>query len=127
AISTGKLLYTDIRYYYGPFAPYLNALLFKTFGVHLLVVVSAGLTSSALVTYVLYRISRFWMSRADATLVAAAFIYLCAFSRNGPYAIFNFVTPYTYSAVYGMAAALGSLYFLLKYIIEQKAWAFPVS
>ncbi|MFH1847084.1 MAG: hypothetical protein ABH869_05970, partial [Candidatus Omnitrophota bacterium] len=34
-LSEGKLLYKDIVYVYGPFVPYLHALLFKLFAPHL--------------------------------------------------------------------------------------------
>jgi hypothetical protein len=126
-IAEGKQLYRDMQYHYGPLAPYLNGMLFKIFGVHLLVLVFAGLVSAGLVTVFTYRISRFWMSRRDATLVSAAFIYLCAFSKNNAHSIFNFATPYTYAATYGIAASIGSLYFLVKHIKEEQLWAFFLS
>ncbi len=41
-LAEGQLLYRDARYYYGPLPPYVNALLYRVFGVHLDVLVWAG-------------------------------------------------------------------------------------
>src|SRR5688572_16122208 len=38
----GKTLYEDVRYWYGPLAPYTNALLYRLFGVHSDVIAIAG-------------------------------------------------------------------------------------
>jgi len=42
-ILKGKLLFRDLWYMYGPLAPYLKALLFRIFGVHLTVLYVFGL------------------------------------------------------------------------------------
>src|SRR5262249_30354164 len=34
-VLAGEQLYVDILYYYGPFAPHFNALLYRIFGLHL--------------------------------------------------------------------------------------------
>src|SRR5262249_21751593 len=31
-LAEGKMLYRDVRYWYGPFAPYFNSVLFRVFG-----------------------------------------------------------------------------------------------
>ena len=115
-ILAGRLLYGDLRFYYGPLGPYVNALLYRLFGVHLDVLVGAGLVSAALMTVVLYRLARQFVDRPMATVTAGGFLYLCAFAHLTPPSIFNFVLPYTYSATYGMLAASASLYFLLRHV-----------
>src|SRR5689334_10041450 len=42
-IVSGEQLYTDIFYYYGPFAPYFNALLYRVFGLRLSVLHASGI------------------------------------------------------------------------------------
>src|SRR5262249_13310957 len=42
----GERLYTDLRFYYGPLAPSLNAALYRLFGVHLDVLMAAGIVSA---------------------------------------------------------------------------------
>ena len=115
-ILAGRLLYGDLRFYYGPLGPYVNALLYRLFGVHLDVLIGAGLAAAALMTVVLYRLARQFMDRPMATVTAGGFLYLCAFAHLSPPSIFNFVLPYTYSATYGMLAASASLYFLLRHL-----------
>jgi hypothetical protein len=115
-ILAGRLLYADLRFYYGPLGPYVNAFLYRLFGVHLDVLIGAGLVSAALMTWVLYRLARRFVNRPMATMTAGGFLYLCAFGHLSPPAIFNFVLPYTYSATYGILAATASLYFLLRHV-----------
>ncbi len=115
-LLSGRLLYGDLRFYYGPLAPYVNAVLYHLFGVHLDVLMGAGLLTAALMTVVLYRLARQFMGRPMATLTASAFLYLCAFAHLSPPSIFNFVLPYTYSATYGTLAASASLYFLVRHV-----------
>jgi hypothetical protein len=119
-ILAGRLLYGDLRFYYGPLGPYVNALLYRLFGVHVGVLVGAGLVSAALMTVVLYRLARRFVDRPMATVTAGSFLYLCAFAHLSPPSIFNFVLPYTYSATYGMLAAAASLYFLLRHVARGR-------
>jgi hypothetical protein len=56
-----------------------------------------------------------------ATLVAAAFFYLCAFGHYLWNGIFTWVAPYTYSATYGMLAATASLLLLVRHAEDGRA------
>ena len=55
ALAEGKMLYRDVWYLYGPGAPYLNSLLFRTFGIHLNVMYFAGSLAGLATTLTLFR------------------------------------------------------------------------
>lgn len=111
----GDRLYADLRFYYGPVAPYLNMVLYWLFGVHVNVLIAAGIVSTALLALAIYRILRRFVAPLEAAVVVVAFLYICAFAHITMNASFNFVLPYSYSATYGMVAAVWSLWFLLRY------------
>jgi hypothetical protein len=111
AILQGKLLFRDLWYMYGPLAPYVQALLFRIFGVHLLVLYLFGLTltiGSALLTFEIAR--KFDLGPA-ASVLPSIFFILEAFY---PF-IFNFVFPYSYAASLGSFLGLACLYFAVIY------------
>src|SRR5437879_1861930 len=92
ALTHGKTLYRDVRFIYGPLAPYLNSLLFTVFGPNLTVLYWAGLI---------------------ALITEAVAIYLAGISLSAPLVgfgagvavliqsletgIFNYGLPYSYS------------------------------
>ena len=57
-ILKGKLLFRDLWYMYGPLAPYVKALLFWIFGVHLTVLYVFGLTLTFGTALVAFEITR---------------------------------------------------------------------
>ncbi len=126
-LAEGQLLYRDARFYYGPLAPYLNALLYRIFGIHLDVLVWAGIASAALMTLAIYRLARFFVPRWASAALAVAFIYLCAFAHLYVGAIFNFVLPYTFAATYGIVAAAWSLVFLIGHVRSGREASFLLS
>jgi hypothetical protein len=119
-LSQGRLLYVDVRCYYGPLAPYVNAALFRCFGVRAEVLMTAGAVSAALMTWLLYRLARQFTGRLAASLTATAFVYLCGFGHIYVAGIFNFVFPYAYAATYGMLLATASLLFLVRYSRKER-------
>jgi hypothetical protein len=126
-LAEGQLLYRDARFYYGPLAPYVNAVLYRIFGVHLDVLVWAGVVSAALMTLGLYRLARFFVPRWASAALAVAFLYLCAFAHLYVGAIFNFVLPYTFAATYGIVAAAWSLVFLIEHVRSGRKASFFLS
>lgn len=126
-LAEGQLLYRDVRFFFGPMAPYVNAALYRLFGVHLDVLVWAGIVSAALMCAALYRLGRFFMSRWASAAIVVAFIYLCAFAHLYAGPIFNFVLPYAFTATYGIVAATWSLVFLIEHLRTGKPRAFYAS
>ena len=116
AILQGKLLFRDLWYMYGPLAPYLQALLFRLFGIHLTVLYLFGLTltvGSALLTF---EIARQLNLGVSAGLAPSLFFLAESFY---PF-IFNFVFPYSYAATLGAFLGLACLYFTLRYLRETR-------
>lgn len=120
-LADGALLYGDVRYYYGPLAPYLDAALFRFFGVHADVLMAAGAVSAALMCGLLYTIGRRLAGPVAGTVAAVAFLYLGAFAHLYVNGIFNWVLPYNYSATYGMLAATACLWALVRWVEEERA------
>jgi hypothetical protein len=120
-LARGALLYRDARHYFGPFAPYVNGLLFGLFGAHTSVLMAAGVASAAAMAELLRSLGQRLVGSIAATVIAAAFLYLCAFGHYYFNNIFNWPLPYTYSATYGMLAATASLFFLVRHVEDRRA------
>lgn len=115
-ILEGDVLYADVHYYWGPLAPYVNAALYRLFGVHADVLMWAGLAVAALACAGLILLARHVLAPWVAASVAIAFLFLSAFRDQAPVAIFNFVLPFNWSATYGMTAAVWSVHLLLRHL-----------
>ncbi len=116
----GERLYADLRYYYGPLAPHLNAFLYWAFGVRSEVLVAAGITSAALMCAALWLLTRRLAGLLAATAVGVTFVYACAFPHLTPEdGIFNFALPYAFAATYGIVCATWSLWFLVRYVERE--------
>lgn len=115
-IAAGKMLYRDMAYNYGPLSPSFHALLFKLFGVRLIVVVWSGVLAAAAGAVLVWRVSRTLADRVAACAITAVFLLECAFQHDTPNGIFNFVLPYSFPAVHGMLLALGAWLALSSWI-----------
>lgn len=111
-ILKGEHLYTDILYYYGPLSPYLNALLFKVFGIHLATLHWAGIITGALILLMIYWISRRLMSITESIIVGLYTVFIC--SANPYWG--NHIQPYSYAALYGYGFAILSLCCTIKFL-----------
>ena len=100
----GERLYADITHYYGPLAPVLNAALYRIVGVSLDTLRAAGTLATLVILVAIYGLARGLMSRAGAALSAMSVTWLCALWYSGDY-----ILPYTYAAVYGVALSLLAL------------------
>jgi hypothetical protein len=100
ALASGKTLYVDVWYPYTPAAPYLNAVLFRLFGVKLSVLYWAGALAALSCASLLYSTGLHLGSRIAAWTVSAAFL-IQAFQ---PW-LFCFPLGYSFGAVYASVAA----------------------
>jgi hypothetical protein len=114
-LSQGRLLYADVRFWYGPLPPYVNAALFRAFGASVDTLAAAGLAAGALLAFLGYRTARLFCDRGAATLLGVALLQVNVFAQLYPNNIFNFVMPYASAATYGMVLALASVFFLLRH------------
>jgi 4-amino-4-deoxy-L-arabinose transferase-like glycosyltransferase len=110
----GEMLYSDVRHIYGPLSPYLNALLFRSFGASLDVLYAGGIVCAALIVALVYRIARRLLEPAGAAAAAAIVIATCVVSHWGSY-----VLPYAYAAVHGCALGLVTLDLLLGFVVAE--------
>lgn len=124
----GGHLFVDVRYPYGPLAPWINMALYGVFGVRAGVLQAAGLTIAAAATSLLYLLARRFTGRLRAAAIAITFVYGFAFSHlyEGN-AAFNFVLPYSCAATYGLTLALASLLFLVRHAQEGRRSDFGLS
>jgi 4-amino-4-deoxy-L-arabinose transferase-like glycosyltransferase len=111
-ILSGERLYIDIMYYYGPFAPYFNALLYWLFGIHLKTLHVSGIVCAALVLIMIYWIGRRLMRPWESALATSLVLVTCAIEVN----FGNYVQPYSYAALYGWTFAVGALVCALQYL-----------
>ncbi len=100
----GERLYADVQHFYGPLSPYLNAVLYGIFGVHLDVLRAGGAVTTVIIVALVYWLARRLAGRAGAAAAALAVTWLCAFQPYG-----NFVLPYSYAAVHGSLLSLAAL------------------
>lgn len=119
-LTQGKVLYRDFFYAYGFLPPYFLAFIFTIFGVHMTPCVYVGIAVTLIVAFLAYRISRLFLSRAFATLLAVNFLFVFAFNASAEVAIMNFILPYSIASTFFIMFALGSLYCYSKLILKEK-------
>jgi hypothetical protein len=112
-ILSGETLYSEIRYYWGPLAPYVNAALYAVFGVSSQVLATAGLFAAGLMCGSLFLLASRFLGPWRGVATVVPFLFLGAFSRLVPDAIFNFVLPFNFDATYGVALATFSVALLV--------------
>lgn len=103
-VKHGAVLYSDVRYYYGPLGLYSLALAFKVFGTSYTVAFAFGLAQTAAILAVFYALARQWLAPVAAGLSTAV---LMAIGFSGT--AFNFVLPHTNSATFGLLFLLLAL------------------
>lgn len=116
-ILSGSVLYKDIFNIYGPFSYLFNAFLFKIFGINLNVLYFAGIFSAFLISTMFYKISRHFLGGFISLSIAIFVVMTGVLSTY----LSNFIFPYSYAMLYGLASFLLSFFFLLKYHSENQA------
>jgi Dolichyl-phosphate-mannose-protein mannosyltransferase len=119
-ILRGKLLYRDLWYPYGPLEPYVSALLFKLFGEHLSVLYCFGLALAIGCALVVFDFGKLLAGRAVG-LTAALVLLLQGFGcdRGLGTDTFNYIFPYTYSAILGLLFSLACLLSTVRHVVRQ--------
>ena len=113
-ILSGKMLYKDIFYEFGPFSPYLNSLLCMIFGVHMRAFIISGTLTAILMCVLLYKTSRIFLNAAFSTLCVLTFLFVFAFSQHYEAGIFNYIIPYSYASIHAITLAFLALFFYYK-------------
>jgi hypothetical protein len=112
----GGVLYRDIYVdHYGPFSPYLNAFLFKMFGVNIMTLAFFNMGVVIIITYCIYRFFRHTTNSVTAMMTAATFLSVFAFKLPN----YNYITPYAYALTHGIALSFFSILAFYQYIKKQ--------
>src|SRR5262249_54258830 len=119
-LVTGKVLYTDIAYFNGPFSPYLNALWFRLFGVSLTTLIFANLAILASVTCLIYITFKAACDRLTATMSSLALLTVFAFAQYVFIGNYNFVCPYAHDLTHGIALTVGMICALSRYALRRQ-------
>jgi hypothetical protein len=123
----GESLYSELRYYWGPLGPYLDAALYAAFGVSTRVLASAGLVTAAVMCCSLYALARQFLRPWQSASATLPFIALSAFPRLIPDAVFNFVLPFNFGATYGVTLATLSVLLLVVHVRTRRPASFVIS
>ena len=118
-ILSGDSLYRDVLYQYGPFSPHFNAFLCSVFGMNINTMVISGALTTALLSFLIYKISRVFLNPRLSTFSVLTFLFVFAFGQYYESGIFNFIIPYTYSATHGITLATAALFFYYR-ILDGK-------
>ena len=118
AILKGKLLFRDLWYMYGPLAPYLKALLFWIFGVHLNVLYAFGLSLAIGTALLTFEVGRGFGLGVLGSTVAPLFFLFEAFYPT----LRNFIFPYSYAASLGAFLGAACLYFVMRHASSRRSF-----
>ena len=129
AILDGRILYRDIYYDYGFFAPYFIAGWFKLFGISILSLALCGFTVLLTTVMALYKAVSLFTNKFLACFIVLMFLLVFAFGRYIAIGIFNFILPYSFASTFFAAFFAGAIYFFLKFVLSEKpgylfAWGY---
>ncbi|MGN0015641.1 MAG: glycosyltransferase family 39 protein [Candidatus Gastranaerophilaceae bacterium] len=111
-ILNGKILYKDILNIYAPLAYYINAFIYKLFGIKAESLYIGGAISSLIYLFVLNKISEYFLSKKVSFFITLFVALSCIYNSR----LFNFILPYSYSMTYGLTFYICATYFIIKSI-----------
>lgn len=115
-LALGEALYRDIAYFNGPLSPYINAAIFKVFGVSIRALELANIFFIGLLTYVVYRVFETNRDRTAPLMAGVMFLVMFAFAKYFPMGSYNFVAPYSHELVHGTLVSFLAIYMLKCYL-----------
>jgi len=128
-LSEGARLYRDIAYFNGPLSPWVNATLFRLFGVSLMTLVTFNLLVLAAVTGMLWTLVRRMTDGMTALVASAVFLCVSGFGQGGApadynltSANYNFLTPYSHEATHGFTLGLLGLLLACLWLDRRRGW-----
>jgi len=117
----GRVLYRDIFYEYGLFAPYFLAGLCSIFGYCLNVFIFCGIALTVACIFFIYRICRLFVERSAAVLAAAIFIVAFVPGQYPYQSAFDFILPYSFASIFLVLFSLAGLFCFLKFTFTKKS------
>jgi hypothetical protein len=118
-LSEGDILYRDIQYGYGPLSSYLHALLFKLFGAQLLVLFVFNLILVILLTFLIYRLFKFFGTRLSATVAGSTFLIVFAFAQYLWMGNHNFICSYVYGLTHGIFLCFLAAHYFQAFVLTR--------
>src|SRR5208282_1446709 len=120
-ISTGAVLYRDLAYMTGgPLSQYVDALLFRVFGVSFLTLALANLVLLALLLVLVYRCFYRAADQLTAMMACLAILLVFAFGQYSDYGIFNYVTPYSEEIYHGLILSIAAVALMARWVAAKK-------
>ena len=101
-VAAGERLYRDVAYYYGPLAPWANALAIRILGRRFLAIEIVGVALACAIILLLYRIALAAGSSRSALAAASLAAAVCVGGRPG----IGFVFPYAFANLYALLGTL---------------------
>lgn len=117
-LASGRVLYRDVVYNYGPVAPYLLAAVVFVAGDSLAVFEAVGVLIGVATMAGLYATGFLLGGVIPAFATAWAFVLLCFFANTTWGA--NFVLPHAYAATLAIATAVGAFALLLRHLAARR-------
>jgi len=116
----GEMLYSDVRYHYGPVSPYVDAALYRIFEPSLWVLWGRGIVSTLIILGLVYWLARQVTGLFPATLTCLVVTWVCALKSQG-----NYIMPYTYAGLDGNIFALATTALLIIFLRRKRlGWLF---
>ncbi|MDO8602373.1 MAG: glycosyltransferase family 39 protein [Candidatus Omnitrophota bacterium] len=119
-LLSGGVLYKDISYEHGPFAPYFNTLLCMIFGLHFHTFIISGVLVTLVFCLFFYKTSRIFLNATFSLLAVITFLAVFAFGQYYYSGIFNFIIPYSYATIYSIIFAIIVLFFYYRFLTKEK-------
>ncbi len=119
-ISAGQVLYRDLHYLAGgPLSQYVNALLFKIFGVSFRTLIFANLGITAAVLVLIYRRFLAAADRLTATTIGLCVVLVFAFNEYLPRGNYNYIAPYSHEIFHGLVLSIFTVALLSSWVNRE--------
>ena len=123
-LAQGQVLYRDLAHHYGPLSSYLNAALFRVFGVSCTVLFFSNLAALGGMIALLYGLLAAACDRLTATAAGMVFLLIFGFAQHAVPGSMNFISPYSHEATQGLGCSLLLLYALSRFgRTRRRVWA----
>ena len=123
SILKNSALYKDLYVPFGPLSYLFNAFWLKFFSVNLTTYYFIGSLNAFVILNLLYGISRFFLDKTFSLLIVLYVMGNCVFVPH----VMNYITPYSYSIVYGLSSCFLSVLMFLNYLKTDKNLFLSVS
>ncbi len=104
-LAAGERLYRDVVYYYGPAAPWLNAVALRLFGRRWVVLEIVGAIAATALFFALYRLTTRAGTRMSAGVAVTLAAALCLGAPNGG----SFLFPYAFASLLAILGGFAAL------------------